>query len=188
MKVFTRTTEITLYRSEILDWVETEDAALSHSIAWADALPVVYKILNEKRSVFGKDSYQWISEAMGETAHALLRRVALFRAQLKSSAPFFNYLANFTLENYENPSLRKGFMQQWDGTYTRFCTSVDYTPDTLDAVIQRFRAWCDEEPRLAFYTQEIWLDRKPVWSGCEHPSKTRQMSGEFKCDLCGLVR
>ena len=55
----------------------------------------------------------------------------------------FGWRARFTLEHYRCKGFGGGCFQQHDGQYNRSCLNLDYTPDTLDEVIERFLAWCD---------------------------------------------
>jgi hypothetical protein len=161
----TETTTRTLYYSAIDSEIVTDDPRLGEVIDWADANPVVWKIVQSTRSkVFGKSAYPNGSDTLG--------RAAYFKAQLEphfdppafqTPATFWMWRARFTLEHYEDKNFRSGFFQQWDGTYDRGCAYLDYTPDTLDEVVQAFADWCGGKKGIFGYeTKEIRLDGKTV--------------------------
>ena len=74
----------TLYLSDVMPLVVSEDGADGEIIAWADARPVVYKIVTEAKSAaFGRQSTQWHGWAQGEnTPRAILHRLGVFRRML----------------------------------------------------------------------------------------------------------
>ena len=138
----------TLYLSDVMPLVVSEDGADGEIIAWADARPVVYKIVTEAKSAaFGRQSTQWHGWAQGEnTPRAILHRLGVFRRMLDEfpedcPASVFSWAARFTLEHYGR-GLSGGHFTQWDGTYRRGSMTLDYTVETLDAVVARFQAWC----------------------------------------------
>lgn len=178
---------IVTFQSEIVDEIKTTEPLLAHYIEWADKNPIVYKIVNETRSApYGKNSSEYIGWARGGGPGAMIERIKWFKAELEKGASFYQWRAQFTFDHYKDKNLRGGYFQQWDGKHPRGCAQVDYTPDTLQTVVDKFRDWCEHSP-CGFHTEAIWLNEKPVWTGCEHPSRKRKLTGELVCIECGYT-
>lgn len=164
----TETVQRVLYYSAVHPELVTDDPHLGKVIEWADANPVVWKIVrNNKSKVFGKSSSEYMGSSRGDAPDAVLCRASHFRQQIEphfdppasqKPATFWMWRAKFTLEHYEDKGFRGGFFHQWDGTYDRGCANLDYTPKTLDEVIGRFVEWCGS----TFETVEVRVDKKPV--------------------------
>ena len=153
MKSSVVVTETRVYTSEVMPEVSTSHAELGEVIAWADANPVAWKIVTQTRSApFGKNSCDYMGIIRGRTdPQSVLDRVAYFKAQTERNFPpesprardnFFTWRAKFTLAHYADKGFRGGFFREYDADYSRNCVYLDYTPETKEAVIDRFLAWC----------------------------------------------
>ena len=172
MKTTTVTYEQTIYASEVMSEVTSVHAHDEELIAWADAHPVVYRIVTEGRSApFGARSSEWHGWAQGaNTPAAILHRLGRLRRVLGEfpddcPASIFSWRAGFTLAHYDDrPSrLVGGHFTQWDGSYRRGSIALDYTKETLDEVVERFRRWCGALfPTAAVLLQERKTERV-VW-------------------------
>lgn len=189
---------IVTYQSEVCDQARTNSEALAPLIAWADANPIVYRIVTETRSkAFGRGASLYLACDHGMDSSSILGRLKTFKRELDrvlsrdelnrvsgrdDSLNFHQWLATFTFEHYDDPGFRSGYMQQWDGTYDRGCAYVDYIPSALPMIINRFRAWCGS----TFETRAVRLDGEDVWNGCDHDkSRKRLPTGELVCNDCG---
>lgn len=163
MKTEEKIERYTLYTSDVVPGVATTDEGLAEVIAWADANPKVWRIVRENKSkLFGRNGNHYHGCERGEGADRVLDRAAHFRWELKKdTVPFFQWRARFTLEYYGEKGFKTGFFQQFDGTYDRNCTYLDYVPGTLEEVINQFAAWCDTGP-CRYSTVAIKLDGKVV--------------------------
>ena len=56
------------------------------------------------------------------------------------------------LEHFRERGFTGGFFQQHDARYPRHCLSLDYTPETLEEVIDHFAQWCGSDYRTARVT------------------------------------
>jgi len=152
----------TIFQSEIMSVVETTDSELAKAIEWADANPVVWKIVTGTRSkAFGRNSCEYIGWAQGnKSPEAILERVRHFRTCLVgvNSVRIWGWRARFTLEHYRDKGFKGGFFQQWDENYPRACMMLDYTPETFEEVTDQFENWMDKNYRTAGIT----LDGKTV--------------------------
>lgn len=162
MKTTARTVTITTYASTLHPEVTTESAALAPIIEWADAHPVVWTIVRGSKSKpYGKHASTYIGWAQGgDTPAAVLERVRAFSEELERDG-FFGWRACFTLDHYGDKGFKGGLLQQHDGSYDRFSAYVDYTPDTLDSVIDRFLDWCNAGSHR-YETAAVKLDGKVV--------------------------
>jgi hypothetical protein len=172
MKSAERIIRVTDYTSEVLPFVTTTNPALAAVIEWADANPVVWRIVTSTRSKsFGKNSSVYMGCSRGSEPGQILDRVATFKHEVQRVAPpgqtygneFWRWRANFTLEHYDDKGFKGGFFQQYDGGYDRGCCYLDYTPKTLEAVIDRFVAWCAGAAAVSWHpTVEVRIDGKCV--------------------------
>jgi len=154
------TTTTVRFASSVHPKIVTTHKGLAEVIAWADANPVVWKIVMGSRSApFGKNASTYMGYQRGDSPTMALQRAATFKDELRGSG-FFGWRARFTLAHYSDKGIKGGFFQQFDGTYTRGSSYLDYTPATLDEVIGEFLKWCDVGYR--FPTCEVWLDKKPI--------------------------
>lgn len=150
MKSTARMVEVTTFASEICPEITTDDPRLAEIIAWADAHPLVYKIVNTGKSkAFGRGSSHYLGWAQRDmSVEAIFERITTFRHALETApAGFWSWRARFTLEHFDK-KLKGGLFQQhalWpDGKeYPRSCTYLDYTTATLEEVLDRFEDWMD---------------------------------------------
>ena len=94
---------------------------------------------------------------------AILERVRHFHGiiarpeQFLSPKSIFPWRARFTLEHYREKGFTGGLFQQWN-MFPRNCLTLDYTPETLEAVLDRFYQWLDGPSTTA----RITVDGKTV--------------------------
>lgn len=143
-----RTTKTTWYCSESDPSLETNNAALGEVLAWADEHEVAYRIARERKSrAFGIGSHKHIGWAQKDASvQAVFERIATLKRASESLSSFKRDMATFVLEHYDESGFTGGFFQQhvvWtDGKeYARGCLVLDYTPELLELVIDRFCAW-----------------------------------------------
>jgi hypothetical protein len=166
----------TLYTSSVVPSISSEQDYDGETIAWADTYPVVWKIvMGTKSKAFGKGSSDYMGCGRDDSSSSVIYRAAHFRSILRAHTDppravddsarargdFWTWRANFTLTHYADKGFRGGFFQQFDGTYDRGCVYLDYTPATLDEVIERFLAWCNSGP-CRYDTVAVKLDKKVV--------------------------
>jgi hypothetical protein len=154
------------YSSEVVPEVSTTSGVLAEAIAWADANPVVWKIvMGTKSKAFGKNSNEYMGCQRGDAPQAALARAARFKSLVEGQEPdrygFWQWRARFTLEHYNDKGFTSGYFQQFDGTYNRGCCTLDYTPKTREAAIDQFAKWCDSGP-CRYETASISIDYKVV--------------------------
>jgi len=151
MEIIEETTTTVVYQSEVEKDVRASLPQLGQVIAWADDHPVVWKIVTGKRSkAFGLGSCVYIGWTQGsKTPDAVLERVRHIYEVLQCERPYYTpdsifvWRIKFTLEHYEDKGFTGGFYQQHDSRYPRSCLTLDYTPETLEEVLDRFCAWMD---------------------------------------------
>jgi hypothetical protein len=197
MIISVKVVETRTYQSEVKDEIRTTLETLAPIIEWADKTPILYDIVMQTKSgVWGKTSSHYLGNSRGDDVWQVLDRLRTFKRDLDRSPDesFFSWLAHHTVSIYGDKKFKSGFMVQFDGKYNRGCSHVDYTPKTLETVVAKFKAWCDGEldkacafPGQRYHTQAILLDGAPVWTGCDHPSRTRKLTGEVVCDVCGYT-
>jgi hypothetical protein len=158
----TETVKRILYYSAIHPELVTENADLGKVIEWADANPVVWRIVRGVKSKnFGRNGGQYWGADRNDSPESTLNRAATFKAEVeRESDNFFGWRARFTIAHYDDKRFKSGFFQQFDGMYNRGCSYLDYTPATLDEVITRFLAWCDVGYK--FPTKEVRLDKETI--------------------------
>jgi len=138
--------------SEVLPDVSAEDPELAKTIAWADANPVVWKIVTGWRSkAFGRGSCEYIGWAQRSDAPAaILERARHFHSCVDPdvrggldyrSRDIWGWRARFTFRRYQDKGFKGGFFQRFDGRYDRDCLTLDFTPDTLPQVVRNFMEW-----------------------------------------------
>lgn len=145
----TRTTVI--YRSDVRPDIRTTEPAYAPAIAWADAHPHVWRIVTGSRSrAFGLGSSEYIGWAQRSMEpDAILERARHFAGLLErpgqwsAANSIFTWRARFTLDHYQAKGFTGGFFQQHDDRYPRSCLVLDYTPETLPDVLDRFCVWMD---------------------------------------------
>ena len=156
MKKTMRQVEIATYASEAHPNLTTKYESMVPLLEWLDANPVAYKIVTSGKSkAFGLGSCDHIGWAQrgGSTCEILERLGTLHRAATfhRTDADFHVWRARFTLAHFGEKGFRGGFFQHhalWNGQaevkeYPRSCISLDYTPETLEEVLDRFAGWMD---------------------------------------------
>ena len=163
----TKTQEIKMRQSLELPQIQTTDPDIAEAIAWADQEAQVWHLLLSRRSkAFGIGSCVYIGWAQNsESADALLERLRHFHQLVKqtengngSSVPILAWAAKFTFEHFYDQDFASGFFQQHDARYPRNCLTLDYTPKTLEAVVDKFCQWMDRH----YQTTKITLDGETV--------------------------
>lgn len=150
-----------LYYSKHDDALVTDYAPHAEAIDWADANPIVWKIVTGVRSKnFGARGSQYMGCNRNDSPGSAISRAAVFKQEVERKDSFFGWRARFTLEHYGEKGFKSGFFQQFDGSFNRGCSYLDYTPATLDEVVKRFLAWCDA--RYKFPTKQVLLDKKVI--------------------------
>lgn len=156
----------TLYSSDTCPAITTTDDALAQFIEWGDANPAAWAIVQGTRSkAFGRNSCFYLGCLQKSVSpQAALDRLVAYHRQLFPAYPdrpgetFQVWKAQFTLEHYRDKGFKGGLFQQFDGQYDRGCSTLDYTSATLDAVLERFVAWCGN----TFETKALKIDGKVV--------------------------
>lgn len=168
MKSQTIHSTTSVYRSEHRPDVCTDEREFAEAIAWADANPDVWKIVTGTKSkTFGRGSCVWIGWAQKSMApEAILERAQHFHRLATGTEPHLSpnhiqcWAARFTLEHYRGAGLTGGFFQQHDERHARLCMTLDYTPETLPQVIDRFLLWCGNLHHTARITVDGALVRE----------------------------
>jgi len=138
----------------------------AEAIQWADDHPLVWDIVTKTRSkAFGRGSCVYIGWAQKSMApDAILERLRHFKELVDGNSPYhdadsiFRWRAQFTLTHYRETGFRGGFFQQHDAQYPRDCLTLDYTPETLELVLDKFCAWMGR----SYATQNVTVDGKTV--------------------------
>jgi len=158
------------FQSDVRPEIATTDPHLAEVIVWADKHPVAWDIVTKTRSkAFGVGSCVYIGWAQrSQFAEAILERLRHFKELVDGGDPrmriregddsIFVWRARFTFQHYRDRGFRGGFFQQHDGQYPRSCLTLDYTPETLEEVLERFCAWMDR----SYDTKRITVDAKTV--------------------------
>jgi hypothetical protein len=166
MKTANVITSTLTYSSEIVPEVHTTIDSLAEVIVWADANPVVWKIVTGTKSkAFGRNSSEYMGCQRADTPRAALDRAAHFKRIVDGEEAdrygFWQWRAHFTMEHYNDKGFTGGFFQQFDGKFDRGCCYLDYTPKTRDEVIDRFLDWCANGP-CRYETASIKIDHVVV--------------------------
>ena len=163
----TKIQEKKMWQSSELPHIQTTDAELAEAIAWADQEAQVWHLLLSRRSkAFGIGSSAYIGWTQNnESTEALLERLRHFHQLVQEaeringrSMPIQAWAAKFTFDHFYDRDFASGFFQQHDARYPRNCLTLDYTPNTLEAVLDKFCQWMDRHYRTA----KITLDGKTV--------------------------
>ena len=160
MKIHEQTVVRQTFQSEVQPDVTTNDPALAAVITWADENPVAWEIVMHKKSkAFGVGSSVYIGWAQRTLApEAVLERLRTLKDLLEESSnghprnSIFRWRARFTIEHYRDKGFKGAFFQQHDERYPRSCLSLDYTPQTLQEVIDHFCDWMDPYYHVARIT------------------------------------
>jgi hypothetical protein len=167
MKTEIISSSLTIYRSEVRPEVSIDCPKAAEPIAWADAHPKAWNIVTQTRSkAFGRRSCMYIGWAQRSLApEAILERLSDFHRLATGRQPHLSpnhiqcWAARHTFEHYRVTGFTGGFFQQHDERYARLCMTLDYTPGTLNEVIQRFLNWCGN----LHHTTRVTVDGKTVW-------------------------
>ena len=162
MKAQEVVTRTTVYSSEAVTDVSTTDEALRDVIVWADADPIVWKIvMGTKSGPFGRNASTYVGYARGTSPESVLLRAEAFKRALEGPRGFFRWRATFTLAHYREKGFRSGFFRQHDTAgLSRGCCVLDYTPETREEVIDWFLGWCGAIAK--FETKDVTIDEKVV--------------------------
>lgn len=101
--------------------------------------------MGTRSKAFGRKSCEYIGWAQNSSSPAaVLERVNHFYSLFCGTdpqPPMFMWRAKFTFDHYKDPGFCGGFFQQWDEKFPRGCMTLDYTPEALEEVIDRFVLW-----------------------------------------------
>lgn len=181
-----------LITSERHPEIFTNRVEFEEAFAWADdECPIAWKIVREAKSkAWGKHASCYVC-AHTDSPEDVAMRLSIFHERVTGKGPFvlegenvetiWNWNARFTIENYGDKKVNKkaaltgGFFQQhapytYKGEtkeYARNCTTLDYTPNKLDEVLDQFQRWYEarnERGELSGFpnTTRITLDGKTV--------------------------
>ena len=175
MKIQEHTIVQKIFISEVRPEIYTTYPEFEKVIQWADNNPIVWDIVTKKRSkAFGLGSCVYIGWAQNNMApDAILERVRHFKELIDRKSPYYTdnsifiWRARFTLEHYKEKGFRGGFFQQHDSQYLRSCLTLDYTPETLELVLDKFCEWIDQ----SYDTRRITIDGKTVRVFEQHNKK-----------------
>lgn len=145
------TTRTTMYQSEELPNIQTTNPQLGKVIAWADRHSFAWQIVCGRRSkAFGLGACTYIGWAQNSLeAAAVLERVRHLHEMANGGSEghlpdsIWRWRAKFTLEHFAANGFTGGFFQQHDAKYPRSCLTLDYTPETLEQVLDTFCRWID---------------------------------------------
>lgn len=167
MRKVERTVTTEVFVSEVRPEIEV-DAGYAHVLEWADANPVAWEIVTSSRSkAWGIGSSRYLGRYQrGMQPEAILGRLVDLHDYYTIDEGLPGWSASFTLKQWgtRGRSLHGGFFQQHarytnGQIYGRHCTTLDYTPDTLEEVTDRFLAWCGDMYRP---TVHVTLDGKVI--------------------------
>lgn len=182
MKTVTEKITNIVYQSEFVPEVRTINQSLARTIAWADDHPVVWRIvIGRKSKAFGLGSCVYIGWAQKSMEpDAILERARHMHELGEGKCPYhdpnsiFVWRAKFTLEHYLDKKFTGGFFQQHDAKYPRSCLTLDYTPETLQEVLDRFCAWMDR----CYDTDHVTINKMTV----------RTFDGKENADVQAIVQ
>lgn len=171
MKNEMRVKKTLVYTSEIDPRVETSNEDWAKIIEWADELVVPHKIVNSSRCLtYGFNANAHLGWARSSaSSEAILTRLEKLKHDYEQRDWYYGR-ARFAVENFEKKGFSSGLMQQhalWKSEdkseveYSRACCYIDYTPKTLETIIDGFCGWMNSV--LEFEnTTRITLDGKNV--------------------------
>jgi len=156
------------WTSDVRPELHTTEPALADVIAWADAHPCAWDVVTHAKSkAFGLGSCEYIGWAQRrKDPEAVLERarhlhgLATGQDGFQSPASIFAWRARFTLERYREAGFTGGLLHQHDGRHFRLCMTMDYTPETLDGVVDRFVEWCRRDYRTEYITLDCRVVRR----------------------------
>ena len=115
-----------------------------------------------RSKAFGQTASTYAGYQRGPSPNgALMRACVLHNEQAGTADDIWPWRARFTIQHYQDKGFKSGFFQQWDGEYCRHSMMLDYTPATLESVIDRFQKWCTGGA-CPYKTVNIQVDRKVV--------------------------
>lgn len=165
MKDTITTIKVTTWSSDIDPDITTTDKRLSEAMQWADEeYPIAYRIVSESKSRdfgFGSNHRYLGYYSHGTDSADILERLDVMKYMLTSRSEFDRLRVQFTLDHYEDEGFTGGFFAQYakytDGIeYIRSNTYLDFTPDLLEVVLDRFVKWMD--PYYALKTTKVMVD------------------------------
>ena len=164
METTTETVERTEYRSTAYPEIRSSNAADVEAIEFIDKNPVVIEIVTgDKSKAFGAESCVYIGWSQrNNSMGAILEKVKTLMRNLSGEfagayvGTIWNTRAHFTLEHYTDEGFTGGFFQAHD-RFARGCMTMDYTPETLPAVVKCFYDWSGNSD-----TQKITVDGEEV--------------------------
>ena len=158
VKTRIETVTTTHYDSRVAEGVTTTDPELAKVIAWADSSENVWDIVRGTRSApFGRNSSTYMGCQRSHSPQDALERAAVLMHECQRVG-IWGFRARHTLAHYKDKGFKGGLFREWDGTYYRNCIELDFTPATLEQVLDQFHAWCG----TTYDTKELRLDGKTL--------------------------
>lgn len=166
MKTLTKTIVQKGFYSDVHSDIFANNLDLAIVIQWADQHPFVWDIVTKTKSkAFGKGSCVYIGWAQRcNSSQAILERARHFKELIDGNNMYhtndsiFTWRARFTFEHYGGKGFTGGFFQQHDALYPRLCLTLDYTPETVELVLDKFCSWIGNTDD----TTKITIDGNPV--------------------------
>jgi hypothetical protein len=154
VKTRIETVTTTHYDSRVYAGVTTTDPEMAKVIEWADNSDNVWNVVRQTRSCpFGRNSDTYMGCKRGDTPFQALDRAMVLMDECQKPG-IWGFRARHTLAHYRDRGFKGGLFLQWDGTYNRNCIDLDFTPATLEEVLDQFQAWCG----TTYDTKELRLD------------------------------
>ncbi len=153
-------------RSRVMRSVVTWRQEDIRPLRWADRNPDAWSIVTSRRSqAFGAASAEYpIWTCRATDPCAVLLRLRTFHELVVDGERRFGsgaihvWAAKFTLEHFNDEGFTGGMFRQHDGRGERCMLVLDYTPETLNEVLDRFCRWMDPGWR----TRRVTLDGATV--------------------------
>ena len=122
MKAQEVVTRTMVYSSEVVTDISTTDEALREVIVWADANPVVWKIvMGTKSGTFGRNASTYVGYVRGTSPESALLRAEALKRMLEVGHSFFRWRVEFTLKRYREKGFCSGFFRQHDTAGLGWC-------------------------------------------------------------------
>lgn len=132
------------YASDICKRVRTQNPRMQQIIGPCDRMPVLWQIVTQPRSAaWGILSLHYNSHT--RTSDSILHRASILLDSFDRS-DILGYSARFTVHYYAKPELRGGLFALCDERHTVASITLDYTPETLDEVVEQFFRFTDALP------------------------------------------
>lgn len=175
MESTVRVTKVEWFWSSCHPKIETSDPLMREVIVWGDKNPVAWDIVMSKgKSVWSADGHEYLGcLRVRSDADSVLGRLALFKEYTKREDSF-GEAARFTLKHFGDRGFTPGFFQQWarytssrgreHKAYPRGCQYLDYTPETKEAVLDRFEKWALDHwsKEMVGPTEYLTIDNQTV--------------------------